>query len=37
MSLLSKVVEPVRKVVVAARHRLSGISATNPKDGGKNK
>jgi hypothetical protein len=37
MSLLSKVVEPVRKVVEGVRHKLAGVSATNPKDGGKNK
>ena len=37
MRLLTKAVEPVQKLVGGVKARLAAISATNPKDGGKNK
>ena len=37
MRLLAKVLEPVQKLVGGVKARLAGVSATNPKDGGKNK
>ena len=37
MSLLAKVVEPARKIYSGVKAKLAGVSATNPKDGGKNR
>ena len=37
MSLLAKFVEPAQKILTGVKAKLAGITATNPKDGGKNR